>query len=167
MTGSPPRSSHEPPRSDALLSSSRNAAPFVRIPNWETADQTGGGCCFGAASSSPPGFVSCSIASCGVSEASRFAPVSRRSKAGRFAYNLRLPRSPTRHTPIRRHSPLVVAAPPRYTIWYQGPNQSAASELSFPRNSRPWKSPKQRVALSGHATGSGIPASQSMPLIIS
>ena len=41
-------------------------------------------------------FVSCSIASCRVGEASRFALVSRRSKAGRFAYNLRVPRTPTR-----------------------------------------------------------------------
>jgi Domain of unknown function (DUF4105) len=41
-------------------------------------------------------FVSYSIASCRVGEASRFALVSRRSKAGRFAYNLRVPRTPTR-----------------------------------------------------------------------
>jgi hypothetical protein len=58
--------------------------------------------------------VSCSIASCRVGEAPRFAPVSRRSKAGRFAYNLRVPR-----WPISRHADtayFLVAALPRYRI---------------------------------------------------
>src|ERR1700740_1231237 len=54
---------------------------------------------------------------CHVSEASRFALVSRRSKAGLQSPPFAV--TPTRryaHTPIRRHRPLTVAALPRYVI---------------------------------------------------
>jgi pimeloyl-ACP methyl ester carboxylesterase len=70
-----------------------------------------------------PFLVSCSIASRRVGKASRFAPVSRRSKAGRFAYNLRVPRSPIRpraDTPTPRLLWLRFAAlweTPALTIW--------------------------------------------------
>jgi hypothetical protein len=62
-------------------------------------------------------FVSCSMASCRVGEASPLALVARSSKAGRFAYNLRVSRSlirPNADTP--ETASFVVEAPPRYVL---------------------------------------------------
>jgi hypothetical protein len=57
-------------------------------------------------------FRAASFASCRGGEASRFAPVSRRSEAGRFAY--KSPPSPTRR--YADTASFVVAASPRYVI---------------------------------------------------